>query len=79
MTGRVLLDTNIIIALFANDNSVKERLAETQEVFIPSIALGELYYGAEKVKGRLDPFLLMRNSKNIFLILYIPVFAKIKS
>lgn len=46
MSGRVLLDTNIVIALFAEDTAVTEKLAETEEVFIPSIALGELYFGA---------------------------------
>jgi tRNA(fMet)-specific endonuclease VapC len=44
--GSFLLDTNILIALFAKDRSVEERLAEAGEVFLSSIALGELYYGA---------------------------------
>jgi tRNA(fMet)-specific endonuclease VapC len=48
MSGRYLLDTNIIIALFANEASVVSNLAQADEVFIPSIALGELYYGARK-------------------------------
>jgi tRNA(fMet)-specific endonuclease VapC len=48
MNGRALLDTNIIIAIFANDASVINALAEANEVFVPSIALGELYYGAHK-------------------------------
>lgn len=49
MAGRgVLLDTNIIIGIFANDSSILDRLRQTDEVFIPSVALGELYYGAYK-------------------------------
>lgn len=48
MSGRYLLDTNIIIALFASDASVMQSLAQADEVFIPSIALGELHYGARK-------------------------------
>jgi len=48
MNGRVLLDTNIIIGIFANDLSVINSLAKANEVFVPSIALGELYYGAQK-------------------------------
>jgi tRNA(fMet)-specific endonuclease VapC len=43
MNGRALLDTNIIIAIFANDASVINALAEANEVFVPSIALGELF------------------------------------
>ena len=61
-TGRYLLDTNIVIALFANETGVQQRLAEANEVFIPSIVVGELYYGAyksarvEENLARLDTF-----------------------
>lgn len=48
MSGRYLLDTNIIIALFAGDTMVEENLSKAEETFIPSIAIGELYYGARK-------------------------------
>jgi tRNA(fMet)-specific endonuclease VapC len=48
MSGRVLLDTNIIIALFSGDKGVTERLPSASAVFVPSIVLGELYYGAYK-------------------------------
>jgi tRNA(fMet)-specific endonuclease VapC len=46
MSGRYLLDTRILIALFANEMAVKGKLAQASEVFVPSIAVGELYYGA---------------------------------
>ena len=48
MSGRVLLDTNIALALFAKEAVIQQRLAETDEVFVSSIVLGELYYGAQK-------------------------------
>jgi tRNA(fMet)-specific endonuclease VapC len=48
MPGRILLDTNIVIALFAGEKPVCERLAECSEVFLGSTVLGELYYGARK-------------------------------
>lgn len=48
MSGRLLLDNNIVIALFANDTVVQQQLAVASEVFVPSIVLGELYYGARK-------------------------------
>ncbi len=48
MSGRFLLDTNIVIALFAQDVAVQEWLAQAEEVFVPSIVLGELYFGARK-------------------------------
>jgi tRNA(fMet)-specific endonuclease VapC len=48
MNGRYLLDTNIVIALFAEDTNVISQLVKGREIFIPSIVIGELYYGAEK-------------------------------
>jgi len=53
MSGRVLLDTNIVIALFADEAIIKDNLAQTSEVFIPSIVIGELYYGARR-SGRIE-------------------------
>ncbi|MBW4593199.1 MAG: type II toxin-antitoxin system VapC family toxin [Brasilonema angustatum HA4187-MV1] len=46
MSGRFLLDTNIVIALFQLDVSVQENLAKAEQVFVSSIVVGELYYGA---------------------------------
>lgn len=48
MSGRFLLDTNIIIALWANDEAITNQLVNASEVFVSSITLGELYYGARK-------------------------------
>lgn len=64
MNGKFLLDTNIVIALFAGQPSVKENLLTSEQVFLPSIVLGELYYGAYKSSkteeniARLDELLL---------------------
>jgi tRNA(fMet)-specific endonuclease VapC len=59
MNGRALLDTNVVIDLFANRPAVRQRLTEIQEVFISSIALGELYFGAYRS---------MRLNENLALI-----------
>ena len=48
MSGKFLLDTNVIIALFAKEPVVHERLSNADEVFVPCIALGEMYFGAYK-------------------------------
>jgi tRNA(fMet)-specific endonuclease VapC len=48
VNGSVLLDTNIVIGLFANDQAILTRLSKTDHLFIPSIVLGELYFGAYK-------------------------------
>lgn len=46
--GRILLDTNILIALLAGEPPVVAAARVAVGVFIPAIALGELYYGALK-------------------------------
>ena len=47
MAGRVLLDTNVIIAFFSGEKAVSQRLVDA-EVLVSSTVLGELYYGARK-------------------------------
>lgn len=47
MPGSILLDTNIVIAFFAAEKAVGERIAAS-EIVVSSTVLGELYYGARK-------------------------------
>ncbi len=44
--GKYLLDTNIVIAMFANEVNIEEETQNTGKVFLPSPVIGELYYGA---------------------------------
>lgn len=46
MSGRYLLDTNVVIPLFADDPQVVQVLANADELFLPAVVVGELYYGA---------------------------------
>ena len=48
MSGSFLLDTNIVIALFAEDPTVETQLSRAVSVCVPAIVLGELYYGSYK-------------------------------
>jgi tRNA(fMet)-specific endonuclease VapC len=48
VSGSFLLDTNIVIAILAKDPAVHQRLVEATEIFVPSIVLGELYYGEKR-------------------------------
>jgi len=52
MSGRYLLDSNIVIALFANEKVVVDAIYMADEIFVPSIVIGELYYGAQKSSKR---------------------------
>lgn len=53
MTGKVLLDTNIVVGLFKDDPAIRRSLAQHPEVLVPAVVLGELYYGAQK-SARVD-------------------------
>src|SRR5437868_1617836 len=44
---KLLLDTNIVIDWFAVDSVVIANLKRAKQIFIPSIVIGELYFGAE--------------------------------
>lgn len=48
MTGKLLLDSNAVIALFAGAVGVRDQLSQASELYVPAIVLGELYYGARK-------------------------------
>lgn len=48
MNGKYLLDTSVIIDLFGDDAAIRARLGQAPEIFVPSIAIGELSYGARK-------------------------------
>lgn len=48
MSGRILLDTNIVIAFFAQEPGIADQMQAADAFFIPSIVLGELYFGARK-------------------------------
>lgn len=50
MAGNILLDTSVIIEVFANNSAAIGLLSTADAVSLPSIALGELFYGAERSK-----------------------------
>jgi tRNA(fMet)-specific endonuclease VapC len=45
VSGRLLVNTKIIIDFFKGNETIRKKLAEG-EVFLPSIVIGELYFGA---------------------------------
>lgn len=45
MNGNIILDTNIIIALFKNETKIVEKLSGEKNISIPVIVIGELYFG----------------------------------
>ena len=53
MNGNYLPDTNILIALFAQEANVIQQFGTPNAIFLSSVVLGELYYGARR-SGRVD-------------------------
>lgn len=59
---RALLDSNIVIAVFAGEPSVLSRLEDYDQLYVPVQVLGELYYGVfhstrrEQNLSRVDQF-----------------------
>jgi tRNA(fMet)-specific endonuclease VapC len=48
MSGRYLLDTNIIIDLFRGDSKAIARVNQIEVIYVPVIVIGELYFGANR-------------------------------
>ncbi len=48
MNGSYLVDTNIVVAYIRSEPAVVQRIDGIGSVFVPSIVLGELYFGAQK-------------------------------
>jgi tRNA(fMet)-specific endonuclease VapC len=48
MNGKFLLDTSIVIAIFAGERKVVQKLRRAAIVHLPSVVVGELLYGALK-------------------------------
>ena len=46
MNGDFLLDTNVVIALFASDRAILKRKKRAEKIFVPCVVVGELFYGA---------------------------------
>lgn len=69
MGGRYLLDSNIAVTFLNGDPNVRELVDKADEIYLPAIALGELYYGAfnssrkpenlEKIDGFKDEVYLL--------------------
>ncbi len=44
--SKILLDTNVVIALLNRDSAITNGLTDFDEVYLPSIVVGELFLGA---------------------------------
>lgn len=83
---KLLLDTNIVIDWFAEETSVISNLKNAKQIFIPSIVIGELYFGAElstrknenfaKISGLMRDFkILTVDAKDITILWFYKIHA----
>ena len=69
MSGKYLLDTNIVIALFAEDPSVQKHFAKAREIYIPSTVIGKLFFGAFKSSRPKENFTRIENFAAVSTVL----------
>lgn len=69
MAGRFLLDTNIVIAHLDGEKSVTDRVKQISEIFISTVVMGELFYGAAKSQKTSSNILRLENVVQEFCIL----------
>lgn len=48
MSGSCILDSNIVIDIFRNNAETIAKVRQLSGIYVPTIVLGELYYGAYK-------------------------------
>ena len=53
MDGEILPDTNIVIPWMTDEATILMRLGQAESIFLSSIVVGELYFGAFK-SGRME-------------------------
>jgi len=51
-SGVYLLDTSVVILSLRGDATIRARLAGTTTLYLPSVAMGELYFGAQGSPSR---------------------------
>lgn len=70
MTGsKILLDTNVIIKVFEGDNELANHLAKQKTLYVPTIVLGELYVGINRVSNKSKHLKLLTDFLHIALVL----------
>lgn len=69
MKNNVLLDTNIVSAYLSNDPKIISHVKHYDHIILPSIVVGELYYGAYNSKRIADNIIALKGLVQATLIL----------
>lgn len=50
VTGKIVVDTSVVVAVLRRVSGLRERLRSAEELLVPLVVLGELEYGANLAK-----------------------------
>lgn len=64
MNGNYLVDTNIVIALFANEPGIENCFNQSKRIHLPVVVLGELIYGAKYSRKPEENFCRIQEFRN---------------
>lgn len=59
MDGKFLLDTSVVVVILGGDDFIPKQLGN-DNIYIPSIVIGELYFGAYKSRRVADNLIQMQ-------------------
>lgn len=70
MTGdKYLLDTNIIVEIFGGNKEMADKVHNLPVFYVPSVVLGELYTGINRVTNRAKHLKSLRDFLNLCILL----------
>lgn len=69
-TNSLVLDTTVVVAFFRGDASAAQLLANTEFLYLPLIALGELFVGIERAQNRAKGGQQLQQLLTVVAILY---------
>jgi tRNA(fMet)-specific endonuclease VapC len=52
MAGELLLDTSILVDILAGSRTAQNVVSDSTRAYVPSVAMGELFFGAERANRR---------------------------
>lgn len=70
MNGNVLLDTTIVIAHMRGDATLTAKMQQASLLYLPLIALGELYYGAYRSRNQANGLAQVRAFLKAVVVLH---------
>ena len=72
MSGnKILIDTNIVIEIFGGNKQFANQIRRLSEFYIPSVVIGELYVGVNRVTNKLKHLRMLNRFVGLGIVLSI--------